>query len=143
MAVSRPQTFFSDVSRILETCNLSRTLLFTSADISAFTQISTTKSPSSSPSRCLTDSGGGMPPGHPPDPCPSTSAPSPPLPRARTWMAAASIQSGGEARFLGLTFHNIQHPGKCMNYSLMFIKTPPSPVPEDFINRQSFACNTC
>lgn len=93
--------------------------------------------------RCLMDSGGGTPPGPPPDPSHSTSAPSLPLPRARTWTAAVNIQSGGEDQFLGLTFQNIQHPGKCMKYSLAFTKIPPSLVPQDLINWLSVACNTC
>lgn len=50
--------------------------------------------------RCLMDSGAGMRPGPPPDPCHSTSAPSRHLPRALTWKAAATIQSEGEAECL-------------------------------------------
>lgn len=91
--------------------------------------------------RCLMDSGGGMPPGSHPGPCPSTSAPSLPLPRAQTWTAAASIQSEGKS-VPGINISGLHHPGKCMKYSLGFIKTPPSLVPEDFINPQSFAWNT-
>lgn len=47
--------------------------------------------------RCLMVSGEGTPPDLPPDPCPSTSAPSPLLLPVQTWRAAESIQSGGEA----------------------------------------------
>lgn len=83
------------------------------------------------------DSDGGTPPGPPPDPSLSTSAPSPPLPLARTWTAAVNIQSGGKDQFLGLTFQNVQHPGKRMKYSL----GPPLTSPNYFINWLSIACN--
>lgn len=88
------------------------------------------------------DSGGGTPPGPPPDPppdpCRSTSAPSQHLPRARTWTAAVSIQSGGEA----------QHTASWKVYEILISihknkKIPPSLLPGDFIKRVSFACITC
>lgn len=60
--------------------------------------------------RCLMVSGEGTPPDLPPDPCPSTSAPSPLLLPVQTWRAAESIQSGGEAwQLLELNRLNILH----------------------------------
>jgi len=85
--------------------------------------------------RCLMDSGGGTPPGPPPDPCHSTSAPSLPLPQAQTWTAALSIQSEGEEQFLGLQFHKAQNPVKCMKYSFTCRKIPTFLFPKIFNQR--------
>lgn len=84
--------------------------------------------------RCLMDSGGGTPPGPPPGPCHSTSAPSRPLPRVQTWTAAVSIQSGGKAQFMGLTA-SWKRPEILIS---IHKKILPSLLPEDFINRLSW-----